>query len=649
MVKTLRFNDVIRNSDGKKIQGIKFSTEQNEEPMDVDSIATMFKDVVKGLKDTGFEGKIQLTVKDPETGQYKTVFKFTDVNIITDFFIDDELVDYWGKLAARIGGNPLGEYKEFYVKMMSDPETEEEFGKDKYNDCFYNCLIKLAEKETKEVFPTPESLKSFLGISRIAKTKMEHIPLVEEKLKGIKLRVLGDDTYLSVKPALKEITLELSDSHLSVYEPDLNFCSGVSEQEKPIAVYKYDKDNKVVHLYNGKNHFNISVEKFKDWKKKMRHNGKSSSKYMLIPCKNNNLEKTFNDFMIDASFLEYLTDGKYDLFCSGYIKNCVLARFYELNKTLKADMIEQDEAEWLSSCFMNGLIWAKKGYRGKGHKADIVSCYSSIMRQQKFCFPIKRGTFKQLTNGEFQELKYFAYGIYRVQIKKFDPKLLRIKGEYATHFDLTRAKELGYEIKLIQDNKPNFLDYSGANMKADGRVFQQLVDELFILKKKYCKGSDKEFPLFKELLNILWGALCQRRTMQAFVSKKGEYQLKKNEILEEIKDMGNYVIPKFSTKNKQFVTPFARLGPFLLARARCLMSHLIEKHYDDVVRVYVDGIITTKKIVIEKVDNRKLENLGMGDDIGCLKYEGYHPSINILNASHIVNDDGKRCLDEFKI
>lgn len=639
MVKTLKFNDVIRNSDGKKIQGIKFSTERNEEPMDVDSIATMFKDVVKGLNDTGFEGKIQLTVKDPETGQYKTVFKFTDVSIITDFFIDDELVDYWGKLAARIGENPLGEYKEFYVKMISDPVTEEEFGKDKYNDCLYNCLIELAEKETKDAFPTPESLKSFLGISRIAKTKMEHIPLIEEKLKGIKLRVLGDDTYLSVKPALKEITLELSDSHLSVYKPDLNFCSGVSEQEKPLAVYKYDKNNKVVHLYNGKNHFNITVEKYKDWKKKMRYNGKGSSKYMLIPCQNNDMEKTFNDFMIDASFLEHLTDGKYDLFCSGNIKNCALARFYELNKTLKADMIEQDEAEWLSSCFMNGLIWAKKGYKGKAHKADIVSCYSSIMRQQKFCFPIKRGTFKQLTNDEFKQLPYFAYGIYRVQIKKFDPKLLRIKGEYATHFDLTRAKELGYEIKLIQDNKPNFLDYSGANVKADGRVFQQMIDELVPLKKKY----GKEFPLIKQLLNILWGALCQRRTIHVFANENNNYQLKKNENLEEIKDMGNYVIAKTSTKNKQFVTPFARLGPFLLARSRCLMSHLIEKHYDDVVRVYVDGIITTKKIVLEKVDNRKLENLGMGDDIGCLKYEGYNENIVIHNASNIEG------LHEFKI
>lgn len=627
MVKSIKFTDNIKNKAGQAVQGIKFYSERNEESMTVDDIARIFKDVVEGLKGEDFDGKIQLTLKDPETGQFKTVFKFTDINEITELVIDDQLEDYWGKLALRMEGEEiLGEYREFYIKMLQNVPMEEEFGKDKFNDCLYNCLCEVAEKETKKVFPTPESLKSYLGIPRYGKTNMDHVKKVDENIKGIKIRILGDDTYVSVKEDIKEVTLELCDGHLTVYEKSLNYCPGVSVKDKPYAVYKFGNDNTKVDIYNGRRKFSISMEKFRKWQKNIRY----SSPYVLVPSYEKTLETAFFDFGVDASFVECLTDGEFDLYRTGSVKKCILAKFYELNQTLKADPIDQDEAKWLNGCFMNGLIWAKKGYKGKAHKQDVVSCYPSIMRQQKFGFPVKRGKFKCLTNEEFNNLKYFPYGIFRINIHNYDIKLLRIKGEYATHFDVQRAKELGYKMELVQDGKPNFLDYSGANMRADGRIFKEMIDKLFEAKRLY----GKDFPLLKKLLNYLWGLLCQRKIYKKYVPKEGEgYQLGNNEELSEVIDRENFLIAKILDKKEPFSTPFARLGPFLLARGRCLMSRLIEQNYDDVVRVYVDGIITTKKLNLTKVDNRRLENLGMGEDIGCLKYEGYNEHIEIHPTS----------------
>jgi len=505
-----------------------------------------------------------------------------------------------------------------------------------------------------KVFPTPESLKQFLGLSRIGKIDVfKHLPLVEEQLK-IKIRVLGETCYSSEYVSLKEIVLNSNDGHLEVDTKSINYSYGVSEEEKPIAVFRKDKNDKnIVHYYNGTNHFTTSSKKFIQWRKNMRYTGYSeetkSSHYMLVEYvgkffKNHELikkkmEQFYDKYVKDATELKELTGDKYNLFRCGTIKNCIVDRFYQLNKVLKADAIDQDEAEWLSKMYLSGLIWAKKGYQGKAHKYDYVSHYTSIMRQQTFRYPIKKGIFKKITDEQLQNMPFFEYGIYRVKIEHVDFKLLRISNGYATHFDLKRAKELGYTIKIVEDGKPNLLSYAGKGMTSDGRDFKRIVDELFEYKKKYGKTHE----IFKKLLNRLWGSLCQKRKNEKYVKKDEEYDVPYDEDLVDIIMHDGYDIIETKNKKLEYQTAFARLGPFLTSKSRAIMSSLIEKHYNDVVRVYIDGILTKNKIEVEHKDNRSIENKGIGDDIGCLRYEGYNPSIFIHNPSRI---DG---LHEFKI
>ena len=70
------------------------------------------------------------------------------------------------------------------------------------------------------------------------------------------------------------------------------------------------------------------------------------------------------------------------------------------------------------------------------------------------------------------------YGIYRCSIEVEDHKLMRQnKCNYYTHIDITRARELQYNIILIEDDEPNVLYYS--REKQSTRV--KLLDHLLII------------------------------------------------------------------------------------------------------------------------------------------------------------------------
>ena len=116
-------------------------------------------------------------------------------------------------------------------------------------------------------------------------------------------------------------------------------------------------------------------------------------------------------------------------------------------------------------------------------------------------FPVSEGELKYL--NEFISQYYFHYGIYRCTVKGTS-KLFRFNFDnYYTHIDLNNAKQLGLDIKLIIDEKPNFLYYSRDKCLTGNELFGRYVDLLFDLKQKKINGS-------KQILNILWGSLCEK-------------------------------------------------------------------------------------------------------------------------------------------
>ena len=75
------------------------------------------------------------------------------------------------------------------------------------------------------------------------------------------------------------------------------------------------------------------------------------------------------------------------------------------------------------------------------------------------------------------------------------------KYNYYTHIDISRARELQYNIILIDDNEPNvlyiFLDKKTINAC---QAFRPFVDYMYQLKSNNIPGA-------KNILNCLWGAL----------------------------------------------------------------------------------------------------------------------------------------------
>ncbi len=74
-----------------------------------------------------------------------------------------------------------------------------------------------------------------------------------------------------------------------------------------------------------------------------------------------------------------------------------------------------------------------------------------------------------------------------------------------THLDVAVA--LSYGLKLDLLDGVNFLYYPKEAMMAGSYLFKKYVDDLYDLKSQKVKGA-------KLLLNILWGALTEKKDIQ---------------------------------------------------------------------------------------------------------------------------------------
>jgi hypothetical protein len=125
--------------------------------------------------------------------------------------------------------------------------------------------------------------------------------------------------------------------------------------------------------------------------------------------------------------------------------------------------------------------------------------------------------------------------------------------------------------------------------------------------------------------------LCEINKESRFVKKGETYDVPSNIKLIAILPYGkNQVVKMFNIEN-QFNTPFARLGPFLLSRVRCMVSRIIETQcgLNNLVRVCTDNIISNSKLTFKKENNRRVDFVKIGTDLGDMIYTGYNPHIYI--------------------
>ena len=163
--------------------------------------------------------------------------------------------------------------------------------------------------------------------------------------------------------------------------------------------------------------------------------------------------------------------------------------------------------------------------------------YASIMRNAHFKVPIRQGTFIKLTAAEFNDAKFYQYGIYRVNIhndgKENTRKMFRFNNNnYYTTIDLNVAKRLGFKMHLIEDCEYNFLSYGKGACMTGSQVFKTFIDIFYRLKTE-TKNKD-----FKLVMNLLYGTLCMTnvKTYQYDITKC-RYRLGFRE--------GNYIEPVF--------------------------------------------------------------------------------------------------------
>jgi hypothetical protein len=401
----------------------------------------------------------------------------------------------------------------------------------------------------------------------------------------------------------------------------LSRAKGTANEEKEILIYKFNKEGNIWVYGKEVKYQVLTHENFK----KIRSNPLSSP-YLLVRTDDRlklSLRKEYQLFEKRQEILFKISEGKINLFKTGSDSLTAMQLFLDLCKPPIADEITPEETIFLSSC--KGQLKHGKKYKGRGFKLDIISEYPSIMKSEHMNFPYKKGKLLKLNKKEFDEMKFFKYGIYHVKItSEVNPFIFRLnKLNYYTHIDLNFAKTLKYNMEIIEDDKPNFLSYEGCLINAS-KLFGPFVNYLFGLKQKGYKS-------IKCILNCLWGYLCKKNEIHITVQNNTEIFATKE--LLNIGPVGNDLNHKTAkkidiiSKTYFYESNYARIGPFMLAKGRFVTAQHMLKNIDDVVYVNTDGWV---------LKNEPSKDLKFGKNLGDLKLEEVKEKIEINNSNEVI-------------
>lgn len=619
VIKRLRRNLEKYNVDLKKINArynksnilvIKLQSDVHSKGYTRRKVQSVANEISQMLNKYGVNGKIQSVLKydyDYRTGSIKEIGD--DVNLYQPGEYDQEELE---KLYDQ------KYFKNFYINVYPEKETVGRTSQN--NDCLYLCLqIALGEDNP---FKHPRDLKAFLKVRLDDGIDISLIPKLEDKLMkdNICINVSGDHVYTSIYKTNKVVNLKLINGHYTIdNSKSRKFMMKNFNNKPPLIV---DTKNMKVLLDGEIKKIDKSI--FDTLKKQYMVIKKSWFKDGLT------FEECYEEFITNAEQLKHHSNGIINLYKNGdSISKIVLDVFDYFTKIIEIPQdISQHETEFLNKSTQGSLIFNEK-YQGKAYKYDIISMYPSIMKSQ-FLIPLKQGEFKKLTDEEFNKFKtsFFPYGIYRAKINKSEDdninRLFRFDtNNYYTHFSLTHAKKLGLNIELIQDDQPNLLFYSRDKCITGNELFSKYIDLLYDLKQK-------NVPLSKKILNSLWGILCETDQIKTTTDKKEEeeeYYYNDEEdteitFIKPSKINENEFIIGYAKNNKFFKTNFARMKPFLLSKARLIISDIMQPYYKDlVIRCHTDGFLLKDKP----------ENIKIGDKLGDLKYEGYYNECIVKN------------------
>lgn len=425
-----------------------------------------------------------------------------------------------------------------------------------------------------------------------------------------------------------------------------NYIRGIAKFPKQPIIYE-QKDNKY-YCYDGKEHKYITKEQYKEIKSlktpymlipkgrrdvKLNENKKDKRKYI-----DKTLKELYDEFIKDSKKLFELSNGKIDMRQSGQdTLTAINYAFQLLNENkIYAEQINFDEFEFIENC-SHGPLTFSENYKGELYKYDINSCYPSLYSSPYLLIPVQKGKLLKIDKKEFNEMKYFKFGIYRVIISYPDnnkkwKKLFKLNdNNYYTHYDLTYAKKLNLNIELIEDEKNNLLMYTRNQCKTASECFKTYVDTIYKIRKSNPDIKNR----CKTLLNCLWGALCQKQKFKIsirFDAQETTEIFESREVISHTMFSDRFEVVTVR-KEKPYLTNWARMKPFLLSKARIKISEYIEPYQENVYRCHTDSIISNIKLH----NNPELKNnLEISDKLGKMKFEGYCQDAEIINVNQVI-------------
>ena len=390
----------------------------------------------------------------------------------------------------------------------------------------------------------------------------------------------------------------------------MNRVLGLSKHNRTPLLY-YQATNEA---YDGVKHFKVTRQQLREWS--ITNSYKSD--YIPIKCpEGKTLEEAHTEFIENADLLKFQSKGRINLYRSGTIKRAGLAWFFKqccVKEDIDPEPPTEMENEWFMQC-NHGQIVFSKPYEGETHSYDINSMYASIMRHVNFKIPIKQGTFQKLTTQEFDDAKFFQYGIYRVIIKNNGEentrKMFRFNtNHYYTSTDLNVAKKLGLTMTLMEDFEFNFLGYGKGTCMTGSQVFKKFIDVFYKLK---CETKNKDFKL---VINMLYGTLCMSNVHKFQYDVTKELTANIDLDTDRVVILNQYFIRdnifriEYCYRNGNFKYPWVRMKPFILAFGRQMIGRIMQEHLDDIVSINTDGFKAVKKL-----------NITTGTGIGDLRIE----------------------------
>lgn len=401
-------------------------------------------------------------------------------------------------------------------------------------------------------------------------------------------------------------------------------------EKKPIFLNSTKTEDNKYYAYQGGYYTYITEDKYKDIRtlttdympifidkhdmvinKNYDKNDNKSTKWI-----NKELKQLYDEFIKDADILKKETNGLINMYKSGRnVKTAVELAYNFLNKNeIYSDKITLKESEWIENASMGPMLFADK-YEGEAWKYDINSAYPSIYSNNNFLIPVKQGTFKKINSDEFLKKGFVSYGIYRCVIEyndnnKDNSKIFKLNSaNFYTSIEINYAVKLGFKVTLIEDDKDNFLEYLRINCKTGHECFNEYVKLLYPLRQN---NNIKE--RVKSLLNCLWGALTQKNIFTKIYDPDVECELEGDcEIIEMVPYNETLYKIVYMKRNQPYETNWARIKPFILAKARIKISEFIRPYKEHIKRCHTDSMTSDIKLDIKhslELGKMKLEKTG---------------------------------------